>query len=207
MPSGPNLATAVLGVPAGTSGAWFRFSFAASAIVTPGHVYAIVILPTDNVSIWGSKGDYYARGRALAFSGGSWVTVQSLFGTRAPADWAFRTLVGAAPPTPTPTRAPTHAPVATAPPATAASTLAPTATPTATASATPTATPSPTDSPTATVVPATPTAPSGSGSGSSSDSSGSTDLTIPILAALILVLVLLAGGVGLLLGRRRQTGG
>jgi hypothetical protein len=198
VPNGTVLASTTLGVHS-PSGGWVRFDFSTNPIVTPGHVYAIVFLPTDNVTVFGSKMNLYPRGRALEFSAGAWVA--TVFPS-SDSDFAFQTNVGLAAPTPTPTHAPTHAPAA--PP-----TATPTPTPTATASATLTPTPAPTDSPTATEVSTaavTPPAP-GSGSGSGSGSSGSTDMTIPIVGAGIVLLVLLAGGLGLMLGRRRQTRG
>lgn len=206
VPNGTILATKVLGVGA-TPGAWTRFDFSSPAILNRGQVYSLIILPTDNASLFGSGANLYPRGRALTFNAGAWATepASSLGG---PADWAFKTEMGLAAPTPTPTRAPTHAPVVTAVP-TSAPTAVPTATPAPTPTATPTASPSPTDSAAATDSPAAASTPLGSGSGSTGSGTGSTgssDMTIPILAALILVLVLLAGGVGLMLGRRKASG-
>jgi LPXTG-motif cell wall-anchored protein len=200
VPNGTVLASKTLGIPASPSGNWFRFSFPVEPILTVGHVYAIVILPTDNVSLWGSKlDDYPGRGRALVFSGGSWI---SPFGMVAVTDWAFKTNMGLAAATPTPTHTPTHRPTTRPTP-----THASTATATPVASATPTPTTAATASSTADVAGATGGAGGATqnpGSGSGSGSGGSTMPPLPILIVVIVGLLLL-GGLAFLLMRRRRN--
>ena len=206
VPNGTVLASKVLGVHTTTGNIWVQFVFSSPAVLTPGHAYALVILPTDNASIFGSDADLYPRGRALTFRNGAWATepASSLGG---PADWAFKTEMGLAAATPTPTPAPTRAPTR------APTAVPPTATPTAPATPTANITPTPTSAATDTAVVAgatgavgsPPGAGTGSTSGSGSGSSGSGDMMVPILAAIILVLLVVAGGLGFLLMRRRPA--
>jgi hypothetical protein len=180
-------------------GEWVQFSFG-NDILLSGHVYAIVIAATPDAALFGTSANAYSRGRALALVGSTWKTEASV-AYLGPADWAFKTEMGAAAATPTPTRAPTRAPA----------TPAPTATPTAAPAATPTAIPSATAATIATASASATAAPAGSaapGSGSSapgSDSSGSGDSTLPLIAAIVLALILAGGGMGLLLMRKRRA--
>jgi cell division septation protein DedD len=203
VPNGTILATKVLGVHTTTGNVWVQFIFSSPAVLNPGQVYALVILPTDNASIFGSDADLYSRGRALTFRNGAWATepASSLGG---PADWAFKTEMGLAAATPTPTPPPTRAP-------TRAPTAAPTSAATPTPAATPTATPTPTptsaatDTATAAGTTGAAASPPGSVSGSGTGSSGSGDMAVPILAAIILALLGVAGVLGFLLMRRRPS--
>ena len=144
VPNGVNLATSSMTL-GGTSLAptWYSFSFPGT-IVLPGHVYAIVITPSPAAVWYGSSTDSYAGGAAYHLTTGGWTLVTSEY-TGGVADYAFKTWMGAAAPTPTPTPLPTHTP---SPSPTHAPTASPTAT--ATATATPTASPTPTGTPTAT---------------------------------------------------------
>jgi LPXTG-motif cell wall-anchored protein len=211
VPDGTILASKTLGLTStGGSGEWVRFSFSTSAIVIPGHVYAIGFTPSDHAYAYGSKADDYANGRALTFYAGSWVSPSALPPTSRSliADWSFATNVGLAAATPTPTHAPTHTPThrpTTRPTPTHAST----ATATPVASATPTPTTTATASSTADVAGATggaggATQNPGSGSGSGSGSGGSTMPLLPILIVVIVGLLLL-GGLAFLLMRRRRN--
>jgi hypothetical protein len=191
-----------------TTGAesWIRFNFD-NDILMPGHVYAIVVIPTPYAALFGTSANAYSRGRALTYSGGSWVPETSIV-PDGPADWAFKTEMGLANPTPTPTPTPTPAPVAT-----------PTPTPTLTPTATPTATPTPTAAPTLTATDtvagstadaatdaagsAAPGAGVGAGSASPGSSSGSSgDFALPLIAGAALILILAGGGIGFWLLRK-----
>jgi LPXTG-motif cell wall-anchored protein len=200
------LATTHHPVSTPSGAAWVRFDFSTGPIVIPGHVYAIIIYATDNAQVWGSTANVYPRGRALTLYNLAWAPEQSRY-SWGPADWAFKTNVGLAAPTPTPTHAPTRAPISTATPTHApTATLTATQTPTETPTAAPVATESSAATEAAMAAATTPPA-SGSGSGSGSGSSDSSGSTAPIIAGLIVVLALLAGGLGFLLMRRRRARG
>ena len=183
---------------------WIRFTFN-NDILIPGQVYAIVVTPTTYIALFGSDANTYPRGRALSYEGGTWKPEPAVVPAGV-SDWAFRTEMGLADPTPTPTRAPTPAPTRAPTPApTATPTPAPTATPTAA----PTDTPTPAPSATATDVvagatavaspslPAVPASADGSGSGGPGDS-------LPLIIGAALVAVVTIGGAGLWFLRGRQ---
>jgi hypothetical protein len=206
VPNGVNIATSSMYV-AGSSlaGTWVTFSFPGT-ILLPGHVYALVIAPSAQVVLYGSSTNSYSGGAAYHLTSGGWTLVTSEY-TGGVADYAFRTWMGLASPTPTPTPVPTHTP-------THAPTHAPTASPTATATPTPAA-PSISPSGTPTATPATssaavasPGGASGGGATGSNDpnSGGSGDTNLLIVAAIGLVLILLAAGGGYWLARKRSHG-
>jgi hypothetical protein len=202
VPNGTTLASKSLAVPASSPAAWFRFYLAPNPTLVAGHVYAIVFTPTDNVTSYGGTSNPYHRGRALVFSGGSWVTPPNLASPSNIDDFAFRTWMIATA-TPTPTHRITARPVTAATP-----TPTPTAVATPTASATASAAPS--DSPTAIVagassVATTPDPATGSGSTAGSGSGGSGGSILPLLVGAVVVLALLAGLLFLMLRRRRAS--
>jgi hypothetical protein len=197
--------TKAVSAPAGD---WVYFILTPYYVLTPGHVYAIVVIRTGGIQMWGSTADAYPGGQAWTLRSLAWV-LEPTADIGGPADWSFKTEMAAADPTPTPTPSPTPSPTR-AP--TRAPTLAPTATPppSPAASPTPTATPTTTDSPEASEVPSAGVTPASSASasisGSGPGSGGSTDMTIPILAAIIVGFLAVAGGLGFLLWRGRRTG-
>jgi hypothetical protein len=195
------------------AGAWVYFILTPYYVLTPGHVYAIVVIRTGGIQMWGSTADAYPGGQAWTLRSLAWV-LEPTADVGGPADWSFKTEMAAADPTPTPTPSPTPTPTPSPTRApTHAPTLAPTPTPppSPTASPTPTATPTSTDSPKASEVPSASVTPassasasiSGSGSGSGS---GGTDMTLPILAAIIVGFMAVTGGLGFLLWRRQRNG-
>jgi len=203
VPDGVNIATSAQFVTTPSmAGTWVAFSFPGT-ILLPGHVYAIVIAPSVQVVLYGSSTNSYPGGAAYHLTSGGWTLVTSEY-TGGVADYAFRTWMGTASPTPTPTPHPTHTP-----------THAPTPTPTPTPTATPTASPTPSPTPTATATPtASTSAPSAtpaasvaasSGGGASNDpnSSGSGGATILFLAVIGLLLILIVGGGGYWLARKK----
>ncbi len=175
---------------------WVEFAFATAPIVIPGHVYSIFIYLQGSLnSMWGSPTNRYPRGQALWFKNGAWRPLQSV-ATSGPADFAFKTNVGPALPTPTPTHRPTP-------------TRAPTPTPTATPTPTEVTVATPTDT-AAIVLSSTPsasvpaTASASSTSGGPAGSGGSGDPIPPAVGAGAGLLALLAGGLAFLLWRRRR---
>ena len=184
-------------------GEWVRFNFH-NDILLPGHVYAIVITPTADAALFGTSANAYRRGRALNLVGSTWKTEASA-AYLGPADWAFKTEMGAAAATPTPTHAPTRAPATAAP--TPNPTAAPAAPPTAVPSATSDVSGGAAGSAAATADLAR-SAASGSGAGSSASGSGSGnsgDSTLPLIGAFIVALMLAVAGIGLWLMRKRRT--
>jgi hypothetical protein len=200
VPNGTTLSSKSLAVPASSPAGWFRFYLGPNPTLVAGHVYAIVFTPTDNVISYGGTSNPYHRGRALVFSGGSWVTPPNLVSPSNIDDFAFRTWMIATA-TPTPTHRPTAAP--TVAPAVATPTPTPTAVATATA-----AVPSATDTPAAIVAgpsgaAASPDPAVGSGSTAGSGSGGSSGSMMPIVGGVIVALVVLGGLLFLLMKRRR----
>jgi hypothetical protein len=202
VPDGVNIATSSQFVGGSSlAGTWITFGFP-SPILLPGHVYALVISPSAEVVLYGSSTNSYPGGAAYHLTSGGWTLVTSEY-TGGVADYAFRTWMATASPTPTPTPHPTHTP-------THAPTHTPGPTPTASPTAPPTATPAaPTSALTATPAPSA-AASSGSVAGAtgSSDpnSGGSGGTNLLLVAAIGLVLILLAGGGGYLLARKRSNG-
>jgi hypothetical protein len=202
VPDGNVHGSRTLGVTS-PGGNWYRFVFTTNYIVIPGHVYAIVVLPTDNAQLWGSAANHYSRGRALTFSGGHWVAEPGV------ADFSFYSNVSVMTPPPTPRRSPTHAP-----------THAATPTPTPASAASPTSDPAAAASPAAVVAGASSAAaspdPAGAGApaagangqlnspGQGSGSGGSTGIPVALVGGGGVLLILLAGLVALALRRRRQ---
>jgi hypothetical protein len=217
VPDGTVLTTKILSVHS-PAGVWFRFDFSTNPILIPGHVYAIVFTPTNNVPVWGTKMDQYSRGRALVFSGGSWISPWNLPSPATISDFSFQTNMGLAAPTPTPThaptRAPTHAPTHSPAPvaiatATATTATAATATSAAATAAAATSSATATDRPVASAAASGSTAPdpgagSAAGAGSTSGSGGSGGSMLLVFGAGVAAALLLAGGAWLLLTRRRR---
>ena len=197
VPNGVNIASSSQFVTTSSmAGTWVTFGFPGT-ILLPGHVYAIVIAPSAQAVLYGSSTNSYPGGAAYHLTSGGWTLVTSDY-TGGVADYAFRTWMGAASPTPTPTPHPTHTPAPTHTPS-----------PTPTATATPTASIAPTSAPTET--PAASAAASigvGGGSTASNDpNSGGSGSTILILLAVIAVLlILLAAGGGYWLALNKSRG-
>jgi hypothetical protein len=207
LPNGVNIATSSQYVTGSSlAGAWITFSFPGS-ILLPGHVYALVIAPSASVVMYGSSTDTYTGGAAYHLTSGGWTLVTSEYAGGV-ADYAFRTWMGMASPTPTPTPVPTYTPPPTP-------THTPTHAPTASPTPSPTVTPAdssvaPTGTPTATPTMSTSPSPTGGSdtAGSTDPNSGGSGGAILLLAAIIVVLlVLLAGVGGYWLARRKSAPG
>jgi hypothetical protein len=201
VPNGVNLATSSQSVGSSSlAPAWYTFSFPGTILI-PGHVYAIVITPSASVVMYGSSTDSYAGGAAYHLTSGGWTLVTSEYAGGV-ADYAFRTWMGPASPTPTPTPLPTHTP---SPTPTHAPTASPTPTPTATATTTATPTGTPTATPTATAASSASDAVGGAGS-TDSNSGGSGGMTLLLVAIIVLLLILIAAGGGYLIASKRSQG-
>jgi hypothetical protein len=207
VPDGTILAQKVLGVP-NAAPAWIRFDFTSAPIVIPGHVYSLFLFPI-HVGLHGSAANLYPRGQSLIFYNGAWAPGPTVF-TGSPADYAFKTNVGLAAPTPTPTRrptpvpthaptlAPTHAPAPASTPAAAAATPSAVVAGASAVASIPVASPAAALDPTPSAQPSTSPAP---------QSGGSSDFPTGIIAGGIVLLVVLGGVLLLLLRRRRPTNG
>jgi hypothetical protein len=180
---------------------WTVVAFAAPAQVTKGGHYAIMVTG-QNILTWrGNCAASYGGGQALVYDIHTWRTIPgyATFHSYSTVfyceqDFAFKTLVTAAPkPTAKPTVKPTPAPTAAASPTTAASLQA-------TDSSTPVASPSLTNGP--------PTSPASSAAVSAPGQTATgnpADSPTPILVGLILVLALaLAAVIGVLIRQRRR---